>query len=530
MMRKRLYLCLGLVLVGAIVSAPLVSRAQRQATVTVIHQDLSTANPLIEAGYPHVLRLVYNGLVDYGPYPEYRLGQGLAESWQVSTDSRTFTFKLRRGVKWQDGADVTSADVAFTWEKLIDPKSGSPFASLLPTIERVETPDPLTVVIRLKDPSASFLAWAWLGIIPKHVWEKEDVKTSAYNQKPIGSGPFKLVSWNKGDSMVFEANPAYFRGRPAVDRVILKVIPDANVAFSALERGEVDAFVFRGLVGGVPWPIVERLKKNPAFVVREFPVSSIQSLHFGMEHPVFRNLKVRQAVAHAIDRQAIISNILFGKGQIVDNSIAPPTFAAFHNPNVRRYEFDPAKANRLLDEAGYPRGATGVRFTTVLYGTPGARARMDEIIRENLKAVGIEASLENYEWATYFDRIRMTRELGKRGLFSLLSVSRVPDPEDNLGFVYGKNANKPAGRNYSEYVNPKVDELIEQGRREANPAKRAALYKEIQAILADDLPMLPLYLAVGVDIWKASLKGVTSGEFGGGTLASLERATVESGR
>lgn len=264
--------------------------------------------------------------------------------------------------------------------------------------------------------------------------------------------------------MVFEANPAYFRGRPAIDRVILKVIPDPNVAFSALERGEIDAFVFRGLVGGVPWPIVERLKKNPAFVVHEFPVSSVQSLHFGMEHPVFRSLKVRQAVAHAIDRQAIIDNIFF-KGQIVDNPIAPPTFAEFHNANVRRYDFDPAKANKLLDEAGHPRAANGVRFTTVLYGTPGARARMDEIIRENLRAVGIDATLENYEWSTYFERIRNTRELGKRGLFSLLSVSKVPDPEDNLGFVYSKNANKPGGRNYSEYVSGRVDELIEQGRR-----------------------------------------------------------------
>jgi peptide/nickel transport system substrate-binding protein len=525
---RMLRLTLGLVIVAAL---PLTAGAQRPATVTVIHQDVSTAlNPLTEIGYPHVLRLVYNGLVDYSPYPEHRIVPGLAESWQVSPDSRTFTFKLRRGVKWHDGAELTAADVAFTWERLTDATSGSAFASLLPALERVETPDPATVTIRLREPSASFLAWTWLGIMPRHVWEKEDVKTSAYNQKPIGSGPFKLASWSKGDSMVFEANPAYFRGRPAIDRVILKVIPDANVAFSALERGEIDAFVFRGLVGGVPWPIVERLKRNPAFVVNEFPVSSVQSLHFGLEHPLFRNLRVRQAVAHAIDRQAIISNVLFGKGQIVDTPIAPPTFAEFHNAAVRRYDFDPAKANRLLDEAGHPRGPNGVRFATVLYGTPGARARMNEIIRENLRAVGIDAALENFEWNTYFERIRNTRELGKRGLFSLLSVSRLPDPEDNLGFVYGKNANKPGGRNYSEYVNPRVDELIEQGRRAADPARRAALYKEIQAILAEDLPMLPLYLARGVDVWKATLKGVASGEFGGGTLASLERASLEPAR
>ena len=503
--------------------------AQRQGgTVTVIHQDITVGmNPVLELGYPHVLRLVYNGLVDYGPYPDHKLMPGLAETWQVSPDSKTYTFRLRRGVKWQDGADLTSADVAFTYTKLTDPQSGSPYASLLPSVERVDTPDPATAIIRLREPSASFLAWTWLGVMPKHIWEKEDFKTSQYNQKPVGSGPFKMVSWAKGDSMVFEANPTYFRGRPHIDKVILKTIPDPNVAFSALERGELDAFVFRGLVGGVPWPTIDRMKKNQAFVVQEMLVSSVQSLHFNMENQYFRNLKVRQALSHAVDRQAIINNILFGKGEIIDNPVAPPTFPAFYNPNVRKYDYDPAKANKLLDEAGFPRGANGTRFSFVLYGTPGARAKMNEIIRENYRAVGVDVTLENYEWGTYFERMRTTRELGKRGLYSILSVSKVPDPEDNLGFVYGKNANKPGGRNYSEYVNPKVDELLEMGRREADPAKRAVLYKEVQVLLAEDLPMFPLYVSRGVDIWKANLKGMTNGQFGGGTLGALERAWIE---
>lgn len=451
----------------------------------------------------------------------------LAESWETSPDGLAWTFKLRRGVKWQDGQDFTAADVAFTFGRLTDPASGSAYASLLPPIEKIDTPDPATVVIRLREPSASFLGWTWLGIMPRHVWEKEDTRTSEYNRKPVGTGPFKLVSWAKGDSMVFEANPTYFRGRPRLDRVILKVIPDASVAFAALERGELDAFVFRGLVGGVPWPTVERIRRNAAFTVNEFPVSSIQSLHFNLDHPIFKNVKVRQALSHAIDRQAIINTLLFGKGQIIDNPVAPPTFALYYNPSVRRYAYDPVLASRLLDEAGYPKGANGVRFTTTLFGTPGVRARMNEILRENFRAVGVETTLENYEWGTYFERMRTARDLGKSGLYSILSTSKLPDPEDNLGFVYGKNARVPGGRNYSEYVNPRVDELIEQGRRQADPARRAAIYKEIQAILAEDVPMLPLYLARGVDIWKASLKGVATGEFGGGTLGSLERAWLE---
>jgi peptide/nickel transport system substrate-binding protein len=311
--------------------------------------------------------------------------------------------------------------------------------------------------------------------------------------------------------------------------VILKVVPDLNVAFAALERGELDAFVFRGIVGGVPWPVIERLKKNPAFVVNEFPVSSVQNIHFYMDHPVLRNQKVRQALAHAIDRQAVINNVLFGKGVIINNPVVSPTFGTeLYNPNARQYEYDPAKAARLLDEAGYPVGANGTRFSLVIYGTPGARAKMNEIVQENLRAVGIATTLENYEWGTYDERFRVTKVLGKTGIFSVLSTPKVPNPDDSLGFVYSKNAKVSGGRNFSDYVNPRIDQLIEQSRSEGDPGKRAALYKEIQAILAEDLPMFPVYLAKGVDVWKASIKGLATAEFGGSTLTSLERARVES--
>jgi peptide/nickel transport system substrate-binding protein len=504
--------------------------AQRSGgTLTVLSQDVQSGmNPLIETGYQHIPRLVYNGLTDYSPSPANKIVPALAESWQMSADAKTYTFKLRRGVKWHDGADFTSADVAFTYTKMSDPKGGSPFATLVTAVERVETPDAATAVIHLREPGPNFLAWTWLGILPRHVWEKEDLRGSEYNRKPIGTGPFRLVSWAKGDSMVFDANPTYFKGRPQIDRVILKVVPDPTVGFTALERGELDAFVFRGTVGGVPWPLVERLKKNPALVVNEFDVSSIQNLHLSTEHPALRHPKVRQAIAHAIDRQTVINNVLFGKGAIVHNPVVSPTFGPeLYNPNVKQYEYDPAKANRILDEAGFPRAADGTRFKLVVYGTPGVRAQMNEIINENLRAVGIDTTMETYEWGTYDQKFRINREVQKRGIFSVLSTPKVPNPDDSLGFVYSKNAKIPAGRNFSEYVNPKVDQLIEQSRREADPGKRAAIYKELQVILADDLPMFPIYLTKGVDIWKKTIKGLVTAEFGGSTLTSLEGARIE---
>jgi peptide/nickel transport system substrate-binding protein len=152
---------------------------------------------------------------------------------------------------------------------------------------------------------------------------------------------------------------------------------------------------------------------------------------------------------------------------------------------------------------------------------------MDEIIQENLRAVGIEATMENFEWGTYDERFRVTKVLGKTGIFSVLSTPKVPNPDDSLGFVYSKNAKVSGGRNFSDYVNPKIDQLIEQSRREGDAAKRADLYKQIQIILAEDLPMFPIYSPMGVDIWRANVKGLATSEFGGSTITSVEAAKIE---
>jgi peptide/nickel transport system substrate-binding protein len=206
--------------------------------------------------------------------------------------------------------------------------------------------------------------------------------------------------------MIFEANPDYFQGRPSLDRVIVKVIPDATVAFAAMEKGDMDYFPFTGVIGGPPYQLVNRLKQSKHLEVKVFDVVSTQRLFFRNDKPPFNNLKVRQAVAHAINKRFIVEKLLFGYGQVTHSEVLSALQWA-HNPHVPQYEYDVARANQLLDEAGYPRGSGGIRFRTRIYGNPGVRVILSEILKEQFKAVGIAAEVVIQEWASYAHAMRL---------------------------------------------------------------------------------------------------------------------------
>lgn len=321
----------------------------------------------------------------------------MATSWEISDDGLTYTFHLHPDVKWHDGTPLTAADVQFTFAKIRDPQLASRFTLSFRAVKAGQTPNPSTVVVTLKEPDPVFFPHLWVGIIPKHIWEKEDFATSPYNVNPIGSGPWKLKEWVRGGHMLFEANPGYFKGRPYLDRMIVKVIPDATVAFAALEEGDVHYFPFAGVIGGPPYQLVNRLKRNANLEVKAYEVDATQRLFFRNDKPPFDDLRVRQAVAHAIDKRFIVEKLLHGYGQITQSEVSAVLQWA-HNPHVPQYAYDVAKANQLLDEAGYPRGPDGIRFRTRIYGNPGVRAILSEILKEQFKAVGIAAEVVIQEW------------------------------------------------------------------------------------------------------------------------------------
>jgi peptide/nickel transport system substrate-binding protein len=513
-----IFLAWGLSLMDAF-GSPSVGWGQPKygGTLVMVHTDPGVMNPVLEAGWPHFPRMSFNGLMDYDP--QGNMVPGLATSWESSDDGLTYTFQLRTDVKWHDGKSLTAEDVQFTFEKILDPQIGSRLNLYFQAVKEVLAPSPSTVVFKLKEPDPVFLANLWSGIISKHIWEKEDFAKSQYNVIPVGSGPWKVKEWVRGDHMTFEANPEYFQGRPYLDRIIMKVIPDATVAFAALEKGDVHYFPFKGVVGGPPYQLVDRLKQNPNLEVNVYEVSSMQRFFFRNDKPPFNNLKVRQAIAHAIDKRFIIQKLLFGYGQI-SHSEVPPALKWAHNPNVPQYEYDVAKANQLLDDAGYRRGPDGVRFKTHIYGTPGVRAILSEILKEQLKAVGIAADIVINEWTTYYNAIRQTRDVD--GVFTIFSLPSIPDPTTEAPRYHSKEI-RPGGFNYLFYSNPRIDAIIEETQRTLNRGKRAQLFYEYQDILARDVPMIPLYVLTGVDIWNKKFTGFEVSEWGGGSITFLEK-------
>ena len=367
-------------------------------TLVVAQYEPGWWNPLLEAGAPFVNRLVYIGLTDYDK--DGNVAPGLAESWTISKDGLVYTFVLRRDVKWHDGKPFTAADVKFTYEKILDPKSGSWLRGFFDPVTQVDTPDDYTVVLRLRAPSATLLYNTWHGILPRHVWEKEDLSKGAHNATPVGTGPFKVAQWARGDHVVLVANDGYFRGRPYLDKVILKTIPDTAVTFAALERGEVHYLPPFGIIGGVPYHQVKALETKPNLQVSVTETTQTQYLYLKLDKPPFDNLKVRQAVAHAINKQEVADRMTAGYGKLLDSRV-PPVIGWAHNASVKTYPYDVAEANRLLDEAGLKRGADGIRIRTKIYAKPGPRLIMSELFREHLRAVGIDAEITTSDWATY---------------------------------------------------------------------------------------------------------------------------------
>jgi peptide/nickel transport system substrate-binding protein len=486
-------------------------------TLVFSFHDPALLNPILQLDFRQVVSLVFDGLIGFDL--DGNVVPALAESWSVSDDGLTYTFQLRKDVKWSDGTGFTAADVAFTYNAIKDPSVKSAYASQFASLAAVTADGPYTVSFVLSTPSAPFLGKLWLGILPKHIWEGQDFATSKYNSSPIGTGPWKVEEWVQLDHITFVANETYYRGRPYLDRLVMKVIPDATVAFAAIERGDIDYIAFTGIVGGVPYEQVDRLKTNPNLVVTLYSVPQPQELWFRVNEPPFDNVLVRQAVAHAIDRDYIVEKLLYGYGT-VENSHVPSPIGWAYDPYVRGYAYDPKAADALLDQAGYAKGTDGIRFKTTIYGTPGAREVLCQVLKENLRAVGIDATIDISDWTTYMNKVRVERTA--HGMWSILAIPALPEPDE--GTIYVDSAEiKSGGRNASQYRNARIDELIALGRKETDPGLRRAIYFEYQQILGEELPCLTLYNVTAVDLWSSKFEGFYCTQWGGGSVTSLWR-------
>jgi peptide/nickel transport system substrate-binding protein len=449
---------------------------------------LSTSGPIGQ-----VTAKIYDGLLEYGfdmkPQP------GLAESWTVSPDGKTVTFKLRKGVKFHDGKPFTSADVQFTVMevlKKVHPRGINTFKE----VTAVETPDALTAVFKLANPAPYMMA-ALSGyespIIPKHVFGSGDIRTHDSANKPVGTGPFKFVEWRRGELVRLDRNPDYWRpGQPYLDRIVVRFIPDSATRTALLEKGDAHVAGF----GAVPYNDVKRLAALPTMEVTTKGyemISPVVEILINTKRPPFDNEKVRQAVSYAVNRKFAIDNVWFGFGKPATGAISSNFQAAgLYTPNVRNYSVPNAIeiANKLLDEAGFPRKADGTRFEIVHDITPYGEEwqRFGEAVQQQLAQIGIKATLRYEDVATWLKRTYTDYDFFLTSNF----LYNLADPVLGVHRSFHSALIKQGTVfvNGSRWSSPQTDELMNKAALEPDPAKRGALYAELQKLTAEAAPIV----------------------------------------
>lgn len=402
----------------------------------------------------------------------------LAKSWTISDDGLTYTFTLNDGVKFHDGTDMTAEDVKFSLNRAMADESTNAQKALFKPIKSVEVTDPSTVVVTLNQPTGHFLfnmGWGDAVIVAP-----ESADTNKSN--PVGTGPFKFVKWVAGDSITLEKNPDYWGTPAALDKATFKIIPDPAAAVAAVMAGDVDAFA------NFPAPeAVPQFEADPRFTVVIGSTEGETILSTNNGKPPFDNVKVRQAIAHALDRQQIIDGAMFGAGTPIGTHFAP------HHPAyidlTGQYPYDLDKAKALLAEAGYPDGFEA----TIKLPPPSYARRGGEVVADQLGKIGIKLEIIPVEWAQWLEQAFKGKD------YDLTIVSHT-EPMD-IG-IYARDDY------YFDYHNPAFKAVIDKLAAETDTKKRYALWGEAQRILADDAVNGFLFQLAKTGIWNSKLEGL----------------------
>ncbi len=486
--------------------------------VAAIVSDPGHLNPAITtSGATHAAsELLYNGLLGRDergePLPE------LAESWQVEQGGAVYRFRLRDGVKWHDGMPFTASDVKFTFEEVLLKFHARTRASMGGLLAGVEAPDDRTVVFRFKQPYAPLLYQldaTEAPIIARHVYQGTDPQTNQANSNPIGTGPFKFVSYTKGTEIRLARNPAYFKpGLPHLDGLVMRIIPDRSVQVLALENGEVD-FLWE-----LPGPQQGRIQGDSRFRTARTgynPGGSncIMTMSFNLERPILKEIRVRQAVAHAIDRQPFLAQILFGEGKVATAPISSEIPWA-HAGGLGMPRPDRGEAEKLLEAVGWRKEGEGPRTARGVSGVAdGTRLSIDflhfptfakygELVRQQLGSVGIGVVLRPLEPAVFAPTVFKDRNFDS----NVISYCNGPDPEIGVRRMYHSSQIGPAPfTNAAAYRNPRVDALFDEASRTVERDKRSRVYRQIQEIVVQDLPYYWLVETVSTRAWAARCTG-----------------------
>ncbi|MHA6692193.1 ABC transporter substrate-binding protein [Devosia sp. A449] len=489
-MQRRSFLTGLAVLSGALLSSTALSMAQTDASTfsgtlvvsAALEPNSFNVNYDTFGGAGYINLNIYSKLVGFDTILN-EVFPDLAESWEISEDLTVYTFRLRSGVKWHDGTPFTSADVKWTLDDIIAQGDSAVTFKFLSDITSVETPDDLTVIANLSRPNGimvqNFASYNGFNILPKHLYEGTDARTNPANLVPIGTGPFRFVEHVAGSHVMLEPNTGYYRDGPYLERLVFQFIPNLATSLLALEAGQIGY-----VTASPPFADVARLQSLPGVKVDATSSAIVMWFGFNFDKPMWQDPRMRKAVSHAINRDDFVKKLYL--------DLVKPAWTHFtsavpwaYDETARQPEFDLAEAERLLDEAGYPRGADGTRFSvnfivfpTNIWGSP----EQANMVKQQLSAVGIDVQVEVVEFALRNEAISK-REFD----FVHGGGLRGPDPSELVNYYDSRSP-----KNSMKYANPRVDELLVAGRSVADLDKRREYYSELQHILAHDQPMVTL--------------------------------------
>lgn len=457
-----------------------------------------------------ICRLVSDTLLAYGP--DLEIVPRLAQSYETSADGTSITFHLRRDARWHDGAPVTSKDVLYTVRQIQDPDPKSEIKGNLPALfeklASITAPDDWTVVVVYREPYALlYQAWSRAFIMPAHLPFKPGA-TTPRDRAPVGSGPFKFGSWDPGHQVVLDAFDGYPAGRPHIDHLVFRFVPDAHTMAVALGTGELD-------IAGLRPSDVEALPEDSRFTLLRFPRLQLSFILWNIAKPdsLFADARVRKAMSLALNRQAYIRHVTRGNDDAAVSSFPPVSWA--HDPSLEPLPYDPNLAAKLLAEAGFAdrdgdgvlaRGGRRAEFTLLLVSGVPEQESVGAMFKESLASIGVILHLQSFERSVLRDKVYA-------GAFEAAiyawNLDEDPDPYD-----FFHSSQRAGGQNLGGYSNPEVDRLADEGRRTLEVAKRVEIYHRVERILREEQPYTFISHQRAIVGISRRLRGVKAGATG----------------
>lgn len=471
--------------------------------------DASRLNPLLatDSASGDICGYVFNGLVKYDK--DLRLVGDLAAAWDIRRGGLEIVFHLRPGVRWHDGVPFTARDVVFTYRVLIDSNVATPFGADFADVKSVEAPDDRTVRVTYAKPFAPALESWGMGMIPEHIFKDGPVNTNPANRRPVGTGPYRFLEWKPDEKIVLGANADYFEGRPRLDRIVYRIIPDSSVEFLELRNESID---FMGLSPDQDAAYPEFFRHYNKF---SYPSFSYTYLAFNLDHPFFADRRVRRALAQAVDRKDIIQGVLLGRGRSATGPFPPSSWA--FDPSVPEDVYDPEAARGLLKSAGWAdtngdgildKAGRPFEFTVLTNQGNKMRELTATILQSHFARVGIKMNIRILEWSAFIHNY-----VDKRNFDALIlawNLSRDPDQY----VIWHSSQRGPGKYNFAGYANPAADRLWEEGRQTFDPDRRRNLYHRLHRMLADDRPYLFLYYPESLPVVHRRIHGVQTAPAG----------------